>query len=71
MSVDECVTVSRPYSYKNLKHINKTIVLDCCIQGTFKNRKQTKHLKNKQDFINYELWYLQTWKFNYINSLII
>ena len=71
ISLDECVTVSRKLSYKNLLHNNKILIKDCCIQGTFKNRKKTKHVKNEYDMINYELSYLKNMKINYIHSLIV
>ena len=69
ISLDECVTVSRPYSYKNLIHNNKILIVECCIQGLYKGKEQTKHIKNEKDLISYELSYLKMKKFKYINSL--
>ena len=69
ISLDECVTISRKLSYKNLLHNNKVLIRDCCIQGMLKGREQTKHILNEEDILNYELLYLQKMKIKYIKSL--
>ena len=68
-SLDQCVTCTRPISYLNLKHRNKILITDCCIQTTPYNNK-IKKLSDISDLNKYIQNYLKNKNIKYVKSII-
>jgi nicotinamidase-related amidase len=75
ISLDQCVYHTRSLSYRNVKHKNKKLILDCCIQGRHPDprtlgRRAKDLFSSLEDIEKYTNDFLIKKKINYIESLI-